>query len=149
MIILGHFFRLIFQVVFQRSLFRIFNDFCVPRGSQIGAFLILFEHFLVIRCIWENCALAAVSARFSRFQGLSNHTFSMFFQVMFFKCIFKTFICFFCDFSDFGGSSGASLAPFWEAKEPKKGTLFLQGSQEGPWEGLGSNFKWIWEVFGM
>ena len=31
--------------------------------------------------------------------------------------------------------------PFWGAKEPKKGTLFLKGSQEGPWEGLGSDFS--------
>ena len=52
-------------------------------------------------------------------------------------------------FSDFGSPSGASLVPFWGAKEPKKGTLFLKGSQEGPWEGLGSDFKWIWEVFRM
>ena len=68
----------------------------------------------------------------------------------FFKCIFKTrFFVFFMIFSDFGSPSGASLVPFWGAKEPKKGTLFLEGSQEGPWEGLGSDFKWIWEVFWM
>ena len=48
--------------------------------------------------------------------------------------------------SDFGSPSGV---PFWGAKELKKGILFLKGSQEGPWEGLGSDFKWIWEVFWM
>ena len=35
---LGHFFKLVFQTVFWRSLFHIFNDFCVPMGSQIGVF---------------------------------------------------------------------------------------------------------------
>ena len=64
--------------------------------------------------------------------------------------MFKTALfCFFVIFSDFGSPSGASLVPFWGAKESKKGTLFLKGSQEGPWEGLGSDFKWIWEVFWM
>ena len=120
-------------MVFQRSLFRIFNDFCVPMGSQISVFLTHAVHFLVIRCIWENCALAAVSARFSRFQGLSNHTFSMCVSSNVFKCIFKTY---FLIFSDFGSPSGASLVPFWGAKEPKKGTLFLKGSQEGSLGGI-------------
>ena len=52
-------------------------------------------------------------------------------------------------FSDFGSPSGASLVPFWGAKELKKGTLFLEGSQEGPWEGFVPHFLWIWEVFEM
>ena len=83
LMIFGYFLTLISQGFFWRSLFRIFPDFCVPMGSKTGGCLIHFVHFLVIRCIWENCALAAVSARFSRFQGFSNHTFSMFVQVMF------------------------------------------------------------------
>ena len=80
---------------------------------------------------------------------LESHIFHVFSSNVF-KCIFKTFIyCFFVIFSDFGGPSGASLAPFWGAKEATKRTLFLKGSQEGPWEGLGSDFKWIWDVFWM
>ena len=85
-----HFFRFIFQVLFWKATVRSFLDFCVPMGSKIGVFLTHFVHFLVIRCIWENCALAAVSARFSRLQGLSNQTFSMCFSSNVFKCIFKT-----------------------------------------------------------
>ena len=74
----------------------------------------------------------------------------MFLSSNVFKCIFKTLLFdLLVIFSDFGSPSGASLVPFWGAKEPKKGTLFLKGSQEGPWEGLGSDFKWIWEVFWM
>ena len=67
-----------------------------------------------------------------------------------FRCIFKIVLfCFFLIFSDLGSPSGACLVPFWGAKEAKKGTLFLKGSQEGPWEGFGSDFKWVWEVFWM
>ena len=67
-----------------------------------------------------------------------------------FKCVLKTpDFCFFVIFCDFGSPSGASLVPFGRAKEPKKGILFLKGSQEGPWEGLGSDFEWIWDVFWM
>jgi len=88
-----HFFRVMFQLFFWRSLFRIFNDFWVPMRSKIGVFLTHVVHFLAIRCIWGNCALAAVSARFSRFQGLSNQTFSMCFSSNVFKCIFMTHIC--------------------------------------------------------
>ena len=46
--ILGYFFTLIFQVFFWRSLFRIFCDFGVPRGSKIGAFGVHFDDFFVI-----------------------------------------------------------------------------------------------------
>ena len=82
---------------------------------------------------------------------LESHIFHVcFFSSNVFKCIFKTrFFDLFVIFSDFGSPSGASLVPFWGAKEQKKGMIFLKGSQEGPWEGLGCDFEWIWEVFWM
>ena len=33
------------------------------------------------------------------------------------------------------------------AKRRKKHTLFLEGSQEGPWEGFLRDLEWIWEIF--
>ena len=61
---------LVFQVFFWGSLVCTFCDFGVLRGSQIGAFWVNFEHFLVIRRICENGVLAAVSARFGRSRTL-------------------------------------------------------------------------------
>ena len=70
-----------------------------------------------------------------------NHTFSMLFQAMFSSVLLRlSFFDFFVMFNDFGRPSEASLVPLWGAKEPKKGILFLESYQEGPWEGLGSDF---------
>ena len=101
--LLGSFFALIFQVSFRRSLFRVFCDFGVPRASQIGAFGVHFGNFFVIGWISENDALARVSARSGRFQGLPKyHIFDVCLGT-YFKCVFRTllfrfFMCFMFSF---------------------------------------------------
>ena len=41
---------------------------------------------------------------------------------------------------------GLHLATLWGAKKLNKGALFPRDSQEGPWEGFGTHFRWIWEL---
>ena len=105
---------------FWRSLFRVFCDFGVPRASKIGALGVHFGNFFVIGRISENDALARVSARSGRFQGLpKSHIFDVFLGTNF-KCVFRTVLFrFFVIFSDFGSPSGLHLAPIWGAKKVK------------------------------
>ena len=50
-------------------------------------------------------------------------------------------------FDEFRGPSGLRLATLLGAKESIKGTLSPRCPQEGPWEGAGNHFRWIWELF--
>ena len=50
-------------------------------------------------------------------------------------------------FSDFWAPSGLPFGDHWHENWGKKSTFLQKGSQEGPREGFGSHFRWIWEVF--
>ena len=88
-----------------------------------------------MRRISENDALARVSARFGRSQGLPRPQIFDVFRGINFRCVYGIlFFRFFVIFSDFGTPSGFPLGDHWHDNWMEKADFLQQGSWEGPRE---------------
>ena len=133
LIIFGHFFKLVFQAVFWRSLFHIFNDFCVPMGSQIGVFWDILSAFL-----WSGDFGKTVLSLQSQHDSAGSRAsrirhFPCVFQVMFLS-VFLWFS--FVDFLWFLVIWGVPLELVWchfgEPKSQRKALFFFKAPRRVP-----------------